>query len=477
MAIDVNWIYWTVFIAYLMYLLVAGIRAKKQTQNFSDFLVAGRNIGPLLMGLSLGVTYFSASLLIGSGGFAGRYGLGTLWIGSMNAILGVAVFTWIFGNRTRALSAKIGCLTVPEMLGKRYQSQALQLYTALITFIFEILYLVAVYMGLSTLFSVIMPNVPNAYNYALILCGIITIAYLVIGGSHGAIATDLFESMIMLIGVLILLFMGLQAVGGLPNLNTILEGLDPGFVEFPGAGGFGLVGMILVSSMGVWGSPQMVSRYFTAKNKKSIKGGLIVSLVWASVIAILAYLNACIALGYNALHPFAGLSPDKSNLVPLFMLAVFQSVPWLGALFIACVTAASLTTEEKIILVSTSAISRDFYQKLTNCSDEKAMKLTKYMTIVITVIAVVIAMLSLKEILVVTFFAFSSMASAILIPYFYGALLEERDQDRCDHHGRCVFFGQYLVVVRGLCSVSSLSASRFQSRASLSPGFRKYGCI
>lgn len=423
MADDLAWIYWVVFGAYLVYMLIAGIRAKEKSNTLSDFLVAGRNIGPLLMGLSLGVTYFSASLLIGAGTYAGRYGLGTLWIGAMNAVLGVGLFTVIFGNRTRAFSAETNCLTVPEMLGTRYQSKGLQLFTALVTFVFEILYLVAVYMGLSSLFSIIMPGLENAYGWSVLFCGVITIVYIVVGGSQGAIATDLIESLIMLAGVLILLFAGMNYIGGFPQLNDVLTnatGLGLGYTVFPGVNAFALVGYICVSSIGIWGSPQMISRYFTAKNKRSIKGGLTVSLIWASLVAVIAYLNGCIALAYNVQFPLAGLTSNKSNLIPLYMLQIFQEMPWLGALFLAAVAAASLTTEEKIILVSASAISRDFYQTASKCSDEKALKVTRVSTILIVAIAVWISVMSIPEILVVTFFAFSTFAAAFLIPYFFG---------------------------------------------------------
>lgn len=418
---DFTWVYWAVFGSYLVYMLIAGIRAKEKSNTLSDFLVAGRNIGPILMGLSLGVTYFSASLLVGAGTYASRYGLGTLWIGSMNAVLGVGLFTIIFGNRTRAFSQETNCLTVPEMLGTRYQSKGLQLFTALVTFVFEILYLVAVYMGLSSLFAIIMPGLTNAYTWSVLFCGVITIIYIVVGGSQGAIATDLIESLIMLAGVLVLLFAGMSYIGGFANLNEVLStNVGPAYTEFPGIGGFALVGYICVSSIGIWGSPQMISRYFTAKNKKSIKGGLLVSLIWSALVAIIAYLNACIALAYNTQTPLAGLTANKSNLIPLYMLQVFQQVPWLGALFLAAVAAASLTTEEKIILVSASAISRDFYQTASKCSDEKALKVTRISTIIIVALAVWISVMSIPEILVVTFFAFSTFAAAFLIPYLYG---------------------------------------------------------
>ena len=415
---DSTWIYWAIFIVYIIFLLAMGIQSKKKTSTLSDYLVAGRSIGPILLGLSVGVTYFSASLLVGSGPFGARWGLSVVWIGVINAVVGIGLNMVIFGDRTRALSQEIECLTVPELLGKRYQSKSVQKLVAIITFVFEIVYLVAVYMGLSTLFSVIMPNTNNAYIIAVMICGIITIAYLTTGGSHGAIVTDVFESIIMLVGVVLIFVIGLNRVNGFTGMNSILENYNPEFTEFPGAGGFTVIGIIIVSSVGIWGSPQMISRYFTAKDRRSTKWSLVISLSWGLVIATLAYINANIGFAFLLENPDPNLSVGADNLIPVFMLDIMN--PWLAAIFIACVTAASLTTGEKIILVATSAISRDVYQLNTDASDEKTMKITKISTVVVVVAAVGIAMLQPAAILALTFFAFSSMASVVLVPYIYG---------------------------------------------------------
>lgn len=413
------WIYWTIFAAYLTFLVIAGIRSKRKTKNLSDFLVAGRSIGPIMTGLSFGATYFSASLLIGSGSYAFRYGLSVVWIGLINAIVGIGVFMALFGNRTRALSKSVGCLTVPELLAKRYQNGTLQSYTAIVTLIFEVLYLVAVYMGLSTLFTAIMPDLENAYIYAVGISGIITIVYLNIGGSHGAIVTDAFESLIMVIGVLVILVVGLMRVGGFEGMNSILETLPPaGRTEFPGLGGFTVIGMILVSSFGVWGTPQLISRYFTSKDRRSLKWGLVISMAWGLFVALFAYFNANLGVAYLIDHGIPFDNVTGNNVVPVFMLNVLN--PVLAAFFIAAVTAASLTTGEKIILVATSAVSRDVYQRKSKADDNKTMKITKLITIIIVVLAVVIAMLQPPAILALTFFTFSSMSAVFLVPYIYG---------------------------------------------------------
>src|SRR6056297_705439 len=224
-----TWIYWTVFSAYLVFLAVAGIRAKAKTHTFEDYMVAGRKIGPVLLGISFGVTYFSAVMIVGGAEYSYLWGLSCIWIAIADCFIGVFLAFVMFGKRTMKLSEEFGNFTVPEFLGKRYNSQVLQKFTALVTLIFETIYLVSIYMGLSLLLQYAMPNVNTnlAYTLAVCLCGGITIIYLNFGGAHGAIWTDAAESLIMIGGVAAVFFAGMKSVGGLNGLVDGLNDIDP----------------------------------------------------------------------------------------------------------------------------------------------------------------------------------------------------------------------------------------------------------
>lgn len=145
------WIYWTIFAAYMAFLVITGWRAKQKTHTLEDFMVAGRSIGPILLGLSFGVTYFSAVMIIGGGALSWSAGIGTIWVTVFNAVIGIFLIYVLFSKRTRILSKKMGALTVPEFLGKRYQSGAVHTFTAFSALILETVYLVSVFMGLSIL--------------------------------------------------------------------------------------------------------------------------------------------------------------------------------------------------------------------------------------------------------------------------------------------------------------------------------------
>ncbi|TFG02215.1 MAG: hypothetical protein EU542_05450 [Promethearchaeota archaeon] len=423
-----EWIYWLIFIIYLLFLAVAGYYAKRKTRTLEDYMVAGRNIGPLLLGLSFGVTYFSAVIIVGGGQYSWIWGLGVLWIAAINVLVGVFLIFILFGGKTKTLGEHLGCLTVPQLISRRYQDPRLQTFTSIVILFFETIYLVSIYMGLSLLLAVAMPGNPYAYPIAVMICGAITIIYLNMGGSHGAIYTDAVESVIMLVGVMSIFFFGIYAIGGFDAfLQTLgeIEAKETGkgsLTTFPGAGGFGLIGFILVTSFGVWGMPQMITRFYTAQKQRSIRWGLVISCCWAFFVAIFAYFNGAIARAYffkNDPSTYNQISAGQGeSAIPMLMVATLPVV--LAGLFLAAVTAASLTTGEKVIMIAASGFSIDVYQAKTGCSNDKALYITKITTTIVVIVAAFLAILKPGAVLALCMFAWAAMASTILIPYVFG---------------------------------------------------------
>ncbi len=170
-----EWMFWLIIVIYLAFLAVAGFYAKKKTKTLEDFMVAGRKIGPLLLGLSFGVTYFSAVMIVGGGQFSWLWGIGVVWIAAIDVLIGVFLVFILFGTRTKSLGEHFESLTVPQFLSKRYQEPKIQTFTAVVILLFEAIYLVSIYMGLSLLLAVAMPGNPMAYFIAVMVCGAITI--------------------------------------------------------------------------------------------------------------------------------------------------------------------------------------------------------------------------------------------------------------------------------------------------------------
>ncbi|TFG04309.1 MAG: hypothetical protein EU539_11030 [Promethearchaeota archaeon] len=430
--------FWLVLIGYLAFLAIAGYYAKRKTKTLEDFMVAGRQISPFLIGLSFGVTYFSAVMIVGGGQFSWLWGLAVVWVAAIDVLVGVFMVFVFFGERTKKLGEHFESMTVPQFLSKRYDEERLRAFTSIVILFFETIYLVSIYMGLSLLISVIMPGNPYAYPIAVVICATITIFYLNVGGAHGAIWTDAAEAIIMLVGVVLIFIFGIIAVGGFDGLTSTLsqiessEGYQPGALTTAlGVGGMGLIGYILVTSFGVWGMPQMISRFYSAERKKTLRWALFVSCLWAFIVAVFAWFNGAIARAYFYRNDKAKYNEINSGLpwrvgesaVPNLMVAVLPVV--IAALFLAAVTAASLTTGEKVIMMAASGFSIDVYQRKTGCSDDRALYITRITTTVVVVLAVFLALLRIGAVLALCMFAWSAMAAVILVPYVFGLFWEK----------------------------------------------------
>jgi SSS family transporter len=435
-------IFWIVLIAYLAVLMIFGWYSKKKTKSVEDYLLAGRSIGPVLLGLSFGVTYFSSVLIIGGGGLSFVWGLGTVWIAAIDVLIGVVLVFVFFGRKTKILSDRCKALTVPQLVGYRYQNKNYQMFSGLVVTVFEMIYLVSIYLGLSKLLTLLVPPEFQEVGFVIgvVLCAVITMLYLTAGGAFGAILSDAVESLIMIIGVVLIFIFGLAKLGGfggfmqglaLAETNAPFSTGD--LTTFIGFGGMGILGYILVTSFGMWGMPQAISRFFTAKRKKTMKWGMVIACLWASVVAFFAWINGAIASAYwwtaadggdaTAIAAIGQIFKDVDMNIPLFLQSALP--PALTAIFIAAVTAASMTTGEKVILVSASGFAQDFYQNLMEqkgkkIPDEKMLKITRLTTIFVVIGGLLLALTKIEFVLALCMFAWSAMASTILVPFVFG---------------------------------------------------------
>ncbi len=454
---DTAW-FWVAFVGYIVILALIGVYSKKKTKNIQDFMVANRGIGAVLTGLSYGVTYFSAVLLIGCPGLTWMLGSQWVFVTLLNLSLGTVAAFLILGNRTRKMAEKLGALTLPELIAERYQDEKLiRPVSGIVIAVFNTIYLVSIFTGLSILLQVLFPGLDSAYYIAVIVCGAITASYLIIGGSHSAILSDLIESIIMLVGLLTITIGGVVVAGGMAGLNANIftdisasAGLPAGanlyakdpeaWLLFPNALSMAMLGMALVTTFGTWGSPQMATRFFTAKDKRSLKYGMAIAAVWVFVVSFCSWFAGYVGRGQpvpggatadlqNFAVTYSGASSVPKNWYEYVM-------PWLiagdhavlpvafAALFLAAVTAASLTTGEKLILVASGSVARDCYQKgiakNKNISDEQTLKVTRYAIVVIVAIAVIFAMIKPAAVLDLTMFSWASLNAFTLMPFIAG---------------------------------------------------------
>jgi SSS family solute:Na+ symporter len=395
-------------------LMAIGIWAARRSRTADDFIIGGRTIGPWVTALSFIAVYYSSVLIIGGGAFGYRFGMGTLWIGAINVLVGSTLCWIVLGRRIREFTERMGVSTISGFFAKRYNSPEAGIFSAAIVFLFLILYNVSVVKGMANSFEVLM-GLP--YWGGVLLSGLVIIFYVVLGGYIAVVWTSFIQAWVMIFSLLLLTFRTIHAVGGLSVGMEKLQQLGPGFVETPGVWGWaGLVSFCLVVSLGVWGMPQLLIRFYSIKDTKTFRLGTVIVTVGAS-IALLPYLNG--AFSRLLIEPeLTGKAVDLA--IP--KLAEIVLSPWGAAVLLAGVVAAGMSTFAGILLIVSSSLVRDIFKNglKKELSNKQEIKATRIVSLAVGLVSLAIALKPPALILVLTGFSWAVIASTNLWPLLFG---------------------------------------------------------
>ena len=264
-------------VAYFAVLIGIGLYCRKHTTDVDGFVLGGRSVGPWLTAFAYGTSYFSAVVFVGyAGQFGWRYGIAATWAGIGNALIGSLMAWFILGRRTRIMSQHLDSATMPQFFGKRFDSQALKIGASIIIFIFMIPYTASLYNGLSRLFGMAFDI---DYSICITLMAVLTAVYVIAGGYMATAINDFIQGMVMLVGIVAVIYAVLESKGGFINA---LDGLarisdetvstSPGiFASFFGSDPLNLLFVVILTSLGTWGLPQMVQKFYAIKNEQAIQ--------------------------------------------------------------------------------------------------------------------------------------------------------------------------------------------------------------
>ncbi len=385
-----------ILILYVLAMVFIAIYTKNRSKSVNDFLLAGKKgLNGWMSAFSYGTTYFSAVIFIGyAGKFGWSYGLSAMWIGVGNALVGGLLAWLIMAKRTKNMTVRLGAKTMPEFFEKRYESKLLKISSAIIIFLFLIPYSASVYNGLSNLFEIIF-GIPGWI--IIIALAVLTALYLVFGGYFATSLSDFVQGIIMIIGVIVMLIFFLVSgeVNGFEGINKLINegyGLfvcygDNGFLNSPL---ITLISLVLLTSIGVYGLPQTVHKYYTVRDKKAVNQGMIVSTLFALLIGVIAYFVG--GLSHLFFNEIPG-TPD--NIVPK-MLDIVIPVGFLGLIGVL-VLSASMSTLASVSLSSASVVAVDLYKGAINkeASDKKVTLTMRILCAVFVLISVIIALLNM----------------------------------------------------------------------------------
>lgn len=411
----------SMLLAFVAMIVGLSLYTRTKTRTVNDFVVGNRSIGPWMSAFSFGTTYFSAVLIIGFAGKVGwGFGLSALWIAVGNAILGTFLAWKVLGTRTREMTSRLNVLTMPSFLEARYDSKNIKIFSSLVIFIFFIPYSASVFMGLSYLFEQIF-GIP--YIAALLIMTVLAGLYLVLGGYIAVTLIDFVQGLIMLAGIALMVYfvVGNEAVGGITTAYQSLKNINPQFVAPVGPpGAIGLISLVILTSFGTWGLPQMVQKFYGIKSEAVIPKATIVSTVFAFIITGGAYYVGSLShLFFDKLPMLNGKgSPDL-----LMPNIISQTLPEVVAvLILLLVLSASMSTLSGLVLVSSSSVSLDLVKGgiAPHLSEKKTMVLMKILCVVFIVLSLWLALNPPAIILTLMALSWGTVAGVFLAPYLYG---------------------------------------------------------
>lgn len=401
---------------FIVIMISTGIYSRKKINNVNDFLLGGRKMGAWLTSFAYGTTYFSAVIFIGyAGGIGWKMGISATWIGIGNAIIGSLLAWLVLAKRTRAMTHHLGTTTMPYFFERRYQSKALKIATALVIFIFLVPYSASVYQGLGYIFEKTF-NIP--FIYCMLTIAVLTGIYLLLGGYIATAINDFIQGIIMIAGVTLMIIYVLKnpLVGGLSKGIERLGDITPGLGKPFGPAPLSLLSLVVLTSLGTWGLPQMIHKFYAIKDNEAIKRGTVISTVFATLIAGGAYFTGSFGrLFLNNTMPEGGA--DK-----VMPLVLQQALPdMLIGIIIILILSASMSTLSSLVLVSSSAISLDLVKGyLAPKITAKHTMLLMRILCVIFVAASFIVATTPNAIITLMSFSWGTIGGAFLAPFLYG---------------------------------------------------------
>ena len=415
-----------------------GIYCRRTATDVNGFVLGGRSVGPWLTAFAYGTSYFSAVVFVGyAGQFGWRFGIAATWAGIGNAILGSLLAWAVLGRRTRIMTQHLDSATMPEFFGRRFGSANLKIAASIVTFIFLIPYTASLYNGLSRLFGMAFDI---DYSVCVIVMAVLTGVYIIAGGYMATAINDFIQGIIMLFGICAVIVAVLKSQGGfLAALNGLAQVSDeavstsPGvFNSFFGPDPVNLLGVVILTSLGTWGLPQMVQKFYAIKSEKAVGTGTIISTIFALIVS-----GGCYFLG-----GFGRLFSDRidiavngyDSVVPT-MLSGLPDI--LIALVVILVLSASMSTLSSLVLTSSSTFTLDLLKGhvVKDMDEKRQVFIMRCLIVVFILISVVLAIIQYRS--SVTFIAqlmgvsWGALAGAFLAPFLYGLYWKRTSKIAC----------------------------------------------
>ena len=383
---------------YFFALLLIGYIASKRIKNITDYYVGGKNLSYWIAALSARSTGESGWLLLGVTGMGAVMGLSAFWI-VLGEILGVFISWQFMAKKFKSLTDKYDSITIPDFLFSHFKatSNLIRILAATALSLFVVIYVSAQIDITGKTFESFLGF--NYYTGIAIGFGIVVV-YIFIGGFLAVAWSDFFQGALMFLALLVLPCVAYLSLPPDTSLLSGLHSIDPALVDIWGSGGFNLINLIsiigLVSiGIGFMGSPQVYVRFIAIRDTKEIDKGK-----WVAVLYTLLTDTAAVMIGMIGRYlltntgqdPELVLGPAGENVLSLLLGQVMPTI--IIGIYIAAVLSAVMSTVDSLLIVASSAVTRDFYQQILNPDvDQKSLiSLSKKVTLGLALFALGVAL-------------------------------------------------------------------------------------
>lgn len=382
---------------YVLALLIIGVFASKRVKNISDFYVGGKKLGYWAVAFSARATGESGWLLIGLTGMGALAGLSAYWV-VLGEVLGVAVSWFLMAGKFKRKSDSYGSITIPDYLVSHFKTKThfLRGLSATILSVFVIIYVSTQIDATGIAFNSMMGI--NYYQGALIGF-LIVLVYIYVGGFVAVVWSDLFQGILMFLGLVALPIVVWISMGANTNLVSSLHSIDPALTSIFGGSESSLLNVFTILGfsmigLGFLGSPQVYVRFMSIKGQDEIKKGR-----WVAILFTLLTDAAAVTIGILARIYFTKHGQDPEAILGLSGKNVLSMVTenflplTLTAVYIAIVLSAIMSTVDSLLVLASSAVTRDFYQMIfrPKATPEKLTKISRWVTLIMALIALMLA--------------------------------------------------------------------------------------
>jgi SSS family solute:Na+ symporter len=418
-------------LVYLAATLIIGYLGYKKTKSSEDYLVAGRCSHPVIIALSYGATFISTSAIIGFGGQAANLGMSLIWLTVLNIGVGILLAFVIFGKKTREIGQRLAAVTFPDLMCKIYKSPLMQYIAGFIIVVSMPLYTAAILIGGARFIE---PTLGIDYTTSLILFALITAVYVVFGGLIAVMYTDAFQGTIMLIGMTLLLALTLVAVGGFTAGTTALTNMADlvpkalasqgmtGWTAMPELGSpiwFTVITtLVLGVGIGVLAQPQLVVRFMTAKDNKSLNRAVLVGGPFILMMTGVAFTVGALSNVY--FYQTSGkiaIDAAGGNVDAIMPLFINQAMPEIFVvIFMLTLLSAAMSTLSALYHAMGTALICDLWGRGKECA--LSLKAHQAGIVIMMVLSTILALLMPISIIARATVMFMGLCACAFLPAF-----------------------------------------------------------